>query len=314
MPDVVAIGETMLRLSAPRGESLERAPRLDVYPAGSESNVTIALARLGTTAGWISRLVDNPLGRRIALEVRAHGVDISRVLWTADGRVGTYFLEPGIPPREHRLIYDRAASAMALIDPDEVDWAYVRAAKLVHLTGITPALSAGCRRLVARAVDEARRGGAIVCFDVNYRAKLWGVDEARQILVPLLRRTDIVISTSADAQVVGAPDGPAEHVATGLAVLLGVKLAVVTDGVRCAAAHNGKITPQDGFPVDSVDRIGAGDAFAAGFIHGYLTEGLQRGLEFAVAAAALKHTYRGDAAWISREDVLHLLAGSQRWR
>ena len=155
MPDVVTIGETMLRLSALPGVPLEQAPQLDVHVAGAESNVAIALCRLGTTAGWISRLVDTPLGRRIVNELRGHGVDVSRVLWAPDGRIGIYFLEQGIPPRQHRIIYDRAQSAMALLDPKEVDWGFVRSARLVHLTGITPALSAGCRAATVQAIAEA---------------------------------------------------------------------------------------------------------------------------------------------------------------
>src|SRR5438876_8672625 len=156
MPDVVTIGETMLRLSAPPGVPLEQAPQLDVHVAGAESNVAIALCRLGTTAGWISRLVDTPLGRRIVNELRGHGVDVSRVLWAPGGRIGIYFLEQGIPPRQHRIIYDRAQSAMSLLGPKEVDWGFVRSARLVHLTGITPALSAGCRAATVQAIAEAR--------------------------------------------------------------------------------------------------------------------------------------------------------------
>src|SRR3989442_2087444 len=121
MPDVVTIGETMLRLSAPPGVPLEQAPQLDVHVAGAESNVAIALCRLGTTAGWISRLVDTPLGRRIVHELRAHGVDISRVVWGPDRRVGAYFLEQGIPTRQHPIIYRPGQSAIWPLHPYEVD-------------------------------------------------------------------------------------------------------------------------------------------------------------------------------------------------
>src|SRR3989454_6309257 len=200
MPDVVTIGETMVRLSAPPGVPLEQAPQLDVHVAGAESNVAIALCRLGTTAGWISRLVDTPLGRRIVSDLRAHGVDVARVVWAPDGRVGVYFLEQGIPPRQHRIIYDRAQSAMALLNPDDIDWEFVRSTRLVHLTGITPALSAGCRTAASRAIAEARRGKALVCFDVNYRAKLWSADEAKMALEPLLAEVDILITTADDAR------------------------------------------------------------------------------------------------------------------
>src|SRR2546427_12471296 len=116
MPDVVTIGETMLRLSAPPGVPLEQAPQLDVHVAGAESNVAIALCRLGTTAGWISRLVDTPLGRRVVNELRGHGVGGSRVLLAPDSRIGILFLGQGVSPRQHRLIYDPAQSAMGRAD------------------------------------------------------------------------------------------------------------------------------------------------------------------------------------------------------
>src|SRR5438445_13067239 len=142
----------MLRLSALPGVPREQAPQLDVHVAGAQSNVAIALCRLGTTAGWISRLVDTPLGRRIVNELRGHGVDVSRVLWAPDGRIGIYFLEQGIPPRQHRIIYDRAQSAMALLDPNDVDWGLVRSARLLNLTGIRPTLSAACRAAPVHAL------------------------------------------------------------------------------------------------------------------------------------------------------------------
>jgi len=314
MPDVVTIGETMLRLSAPPGVPLEQAPQLDVHVAGAESNVAIALCRLGTTAGWISRLVDTPLGRRIVNELRAHGVDVSRVLWAPDGRVGVYFLEQGIPPRQHRIIYDRAQSAMALLNPDEIDWEFVRSARLVHLTGITPALSAGCRTAASRAIAEARRGKALVCFDVNYRAKLWSADEAKMVLGPLLDDVDILITTADDARLLLSRGETAEQLAALLAQRFRAKTVVVTDAGRCAAAQNGQVVSKKGYEVESLDRVGAGDAFAAGFIHGYLTGDLDRALEYAVAVGALKHTYRGDVAWVSPEDLKEFLSGSLRWR
>src|SRR2546428_4991814 len=122
MPDVVTIGETMLRLSAPPGVPLEQAPQLDVHVAGAESNVAIALCRLGTTAGWISRLVDTPLGRRIVNELRGHGVGVSRVVWAPDGPVGIFFLGQRVPPPQHPLIYDSAPSALSRPCPKEVHW------------------------------------------------------------------------------------------------------------------------------------------------------------------------------------------------
>lgn len=311
MPDVVTLGETMLRLSAPPGFALEQSPHFTVLAAGAESNVAVGLSRLGTTAGWISRLTDNPLGRRIVQEIRSHGVDVSRVIWTAEGRVGTYFLEPGVAPRSHRVIYDRAHSAFASVSPDEVDWAFVRQAKLVHLTGITPALSDRCRTLTDRAIDEAQ--GRIVSFDVNYRVKLWSPQQARAVLVPLLARAGIIICTKDDGELLLERSGSAGDICGLLAARFPARVVIVTDGGQCVAAHDGRLTVKEGYSVESLDRIGAGDAFAAGFIHGFLTEGVDRGLDYGMAAAALKHTYHGDVPWISHEDLRTLLS-KERWR
>lgn len=314
MPDVITIGETMLRLSAPPGVALEQAPHLMVHVAGAESNVAVAVSRLGASAGWMSRLVDNPLGRRIHNEIRAQGVDVSRVLWTSGDRVGTYFVELGRPPRAGRIIYDRAGSAMAGIDPEQVDWSYLRQGRVVHLTGITPGLGASCLQLVRRAIAEARSGGQIVSFDVNYRARLWSVTEAAAVLGPLLRQVGILISTSADAHRLFDIEGGAVEVAEALRDRFAADIAVVTSGMHFAAAAGARTYQREGFAVEALDRIGAGDAFAAGFLHGYLTEGVEQGLAYGAALAALKHTYYGDTVWVSAEDVQTLLTGEDAWR
>lgn len=314
MPEVVTIGETMLRLSAPAGVSLEQAPYFFVHVAGAESNVAVALSRLKTSAGWISRLTDNPLGWRIHNEVRAQGVDVSRVLWSRGERVGTYFAEIGRMPRQGRVIYDRAGSAMASISPDEVDWAYVREAKAIHLSGITPGLGPSCRELVVRSLKEARAVGITVSFDVNYRALLWAPAEAAAALAPLLQQVGILICTAADARLLFGADGTAGEIARALRDRFRPEVAVVTSGVQFAAASGPRTFEREGYPVDAVDRIGAGDAFAAGFLHGFLGDGVERGLVYGAALAALKHTYYGDTVWVSEEDVQSLISGGDTWR
>lgn len=304
----------MLRLSAPAGAALEQAPYLHVHVAGAESNVAVALSRLKTPAGWISRLTDNPLGRRIRNEVRAQGVDVSRVLWSRGERVGTYFVEIGRVPRQGRVLYDRAGSAMAVIRPDEVDWAYVREARVIHLSGITPGLSASCRELVARAIAEARAAASIVSFDVNYRARLWAPPQAAATLAPLLEQVGILICTAADARLLFGADGSTGATARALMERFHPEVVVVTNGMQFAAASGGRVVEREGYRVDAVDRIGAGDAFAAGFLHGFLTEGVEQGLVCGAAVAALKHTYYGDTAWVSEEDVQSLIAGGDAWR
>lgn len=314
MPDVVTIGETMLRLSAPLGVPLESASHLAVHVAGAESNVAVALSRLKTSAAWISRLTDNPLGWRIQADLRAQGVDVSRVLWTSGDRVGTYFVEMGRTPRPGRVIYDRAGSAMAAIRAEDVDWAYVREAKAIHLTGITPGLSALCRELVMRAISEARAAKAVISFDVNYRARLWSIAEAAATLAPLLSQVTILVSTATDAHQLFGIEGPARLVAQTLQNRFHPEVAVVTEGVHFAAVTAERTLERDGYLVESVDRIGAGDAFAAGFLHGYLSAGIERGLDYGVVLAALKHTYLGDTVWASEEDVQNVLSGGDAWR
>ena len=314
MPDVVTIGETMLRLTTPPGWALEQTAYLLVDVAGAESNVAIALSRLGISSGWVSRLVDNPLGRRICNEIRAHGVDVSRVLWTSAERVGTYFVELGRAPRQSRIIYDRAGSAITGINPDEVDWAYVQQARLVHLTGITPGLSPTCRALVARALDEAHRRGVQRSFDVNYRARLWSPSDAAAALSPLLVQMDLLISTAADARSVFNISGSPAEIAAALQDRFAAQTVVVTDEGKAAAVRGGVREERDGYPVDTVDRIGAGDAFAAGFIRGFLAGNIGQGLEYGLALAALKHTFLGDTVWASEEDIQRLIAGQDVWR
>ncbi|HEY6103429.1 MAG TPA: sugar kinase [bacterium] len=314
MPDVVTIGETMLRLSAPVGVTLENASHLAVHVAGAESNVAMALSRLKTSAGWISRLTDNPLGWRILADVRAQGVDVSRVLWTRGDRVGTYFVEMGRPPRPARVVYDRAGSAMATISADEVDWAYVREAKAIHLTGITPGLSLSCRQVVARAISEAKAAKVPVSFDVNYRARLWPPADAAAVLGPFLSQVTILISTAADAHQLFGIEGPARAVAETLRDRFHPDVAVVTEGAHFAAVTDQRTFERDGYHVESIDRIGAGDAFAAGFLHGYLGGSIERGLDYGVVLAALKHTYLGDTVWASEADVRNVLSGEDAWR
>src|SRR5919204_1373052 len=161
--DLVTIGETMLRLATPVGVPLERATELEVEVAGAESNVAVAFSRLGYRTGWVSRLPANAMGRLVVNRILEHRVDVSRVLW-ADraSRLGLYYLEASAPPRPGRVIYDRADSAFAQIDPDEVDWQYVAGARRLHLTGITPVLSPSCLALVRRALAEAKKAGQSV--------------------------------------------------------------------------------------------------------------------------------------------------------
>src|SRR6267142_704555 len=168
MHDLVAIGEVMLRLTIPSPARFETARQLDVQIGGAEANVAAACARLGLRSAWLSALPANPWGVRIRRELTGHGVDCAYVRSVEDARLGTYFLEFGTPPRPIRVLYDRRDSAFARLTPEMLDWEPVRRARCVHVSGITPALGLGPRRIVEQVLREA----AAISFDVNYRAAL----------------------------------------------------------------------------------------------------------------------------------------------
>jgi len=303
----MTFGETMVRLSPPVGYSLENAPRLDMYVGGAESNMAIAFARLGGRAGWVSRLPVNGFGRRIAQEIAAHGVDTSRVIWAERSRAGLLVIDTAPLPRGNRVLYDRARSAIAELDPAELDWDYLTGARTLFLTGITPALGPGCRAAWLRAAGEAKARGARVMLDLNFRSLLWTPAEAREALEQALPHCDVVISALRDLRTIFGTPEDAEAAAREFAARYGVPLVVLTLGEQGALAFDGTLYRQPVYPAEPLDRIGSGDAFAAGFLSGWLAGDLERALKLGNASAALKQTFRGDFTWATREDVLELV-------
>jgi 2-dehydro-3-deoxygluconokinase len=311
--DVVTLGETMIRLSPPGHRRLEEAETLECRIGGSESNVAVALARLGLRTAWLSKLPENPLGRLIDRRLRSLGVDVAHVVWISEGRAGVYFIEPGAPPRPTRVLYDRAGSAASTMTPAEMPWEVVRASRHLHLSGITPALSASCRAVAARAVSEARAAGATISLDVNYRSKLWSPAEAAAALAELIPSVDLLITTAVDAALLFDLTGAPDALARSLHDRFGVPVAVVTLGAEGVTACDA-----DGchhvscFPATEVDRVGAGDAFDAGLIYGYLQGDLPKGLSYGMAMAAIKHSLPGDEFVSSLAEVEELVAVGRR--
>ena len=310
MLDVVTLGEAMIRLAAPPGEALEAATHLDARVAGAEANVAIALARMGFRAGWVSKLVDDPFGRRVAGELRRQGVDLSGLIWSPHGRTGLYFIEHAPPPRGVSVYYDRAGSACSMMTPEEVNWAYLRDARWLHLTGITPALSDACARTTARAIQEAKAVGANVSFDINHRRKLWAAERARATLEPMLKGLDLLIATEEDAREVFGLTGDARELVRRLQSHLRPSAAVVTAGADGAyLAGEVGVHHEPAIPGGEVDPIGRGDAFTAGLLWGALDGDFRAGLRYGVALASLAQTYWGDITWSTRQDVQAVLAG-----
>lgn len=307
---VVGIGETLVRLAPEGGDTLETASTLSVRIGGAESNVCATLAHLGIPTAWISRLPATPLGRRVAATIRGYGVNVDGVLWAPEGRVGLLLLQPGAGPRAGGVQYYRLDSAFAAIEPHAVAWDLLDGARIVHLTGITPALGANASRLVASAIAEARRRGVRISFDVNYRATLWEPRAARDGIEPFLTGLDIVILNDRDAGTVFGERGAPATVVRRLRARFRCGVLVLTCGGRGAVAQDRAGTyRQPAYPTEIVDRIGRGDAFAAGFLYGYLARGVAQGLRYGAALAALKQTYRGDVCLATPETVDAVLRG-----
>jgi 2-dehydro-3-deoxygluconokinase len=308
--DLVTFGEVMVRLAPAQGVRLEDARELEVEIGGAECNVAVALTGLGRKCAWISKLADNELGRLVLKRVRQTGVDTSRVSWAKDARAGMYFVEFGSRPRGAKIIYDRKGSAASRLGPDDIDWDFLAGFSMLHLTGITPALGTGCAEATKLALERAKEAGMITSFDVNYRSRLWSPRAALNCLGAMVRQADILFLTMEDARTVFRVSGDPEGVLLKMRDEYGPDTIVLTLGPEGAVALNeGRIRRSPGYEVDEIDRIGAGDAFDAGFLHGYLCRDIQGALDMGVAMAALKHTVKGDFLQVTEEEVKALVRG-----
>lgn len=310
--DFVSLGESMLRLSVPTGRRLDDTRMLDMELAGAESNVSVALARLGWKSGWFSRMPDHALARAIIRALRSDGVDVSSVKYVSDERLGTYFIEYATPPRATQVIYDRANSAASHMTIEDVDWNYLLDTRILHLTGITAALSDNCYELLAEAIQRAKSSGVLVSFDVNYRAKLWSASTAGEKLRPLIEQADLLLCKGADASSLFGCKGEPRQLMNELRALTHAKAIFCTFGDQGAALLSGdQFMSQPAVPVQIIDRIGSGDAFAAGVLDGLLTGGvtlsninvLADGLRRGVTLAAIALSQFGDRVLSSRAEL-----------
>ncbi|MBS0297056.1 MAG: sugar kinase [Proteobacteria bacterium] len=328
---VVCFGELMIRLTAPGNQLLLQTPSFDITFGGAEANVAVSLARLGTPSAMVTTLPDNALGRGGLDELRRYGVDVSGVR-LAEGRMGLYFLTQGAVVRPSEIVYDRADSAFAKAPASAYDFeAALKGAGWLHVSGVTPAIGPNGAGAAQAAVSAANRLGVSVSFDGNYRAKLWALwsGDGHAILRSLMEGADLAFVNERDiALVLGGSflqDDPAERrrraaeaafqafprlkrIASTFRVQHGVgeqELSAVMF-TRDGAEHRTRSYALSGV----VDRIGGGDAFAAGVLHG-LSQGRgdAESLEFGLAAACLKHGVPGDFNLIREADVESLLSG-----
>lgn len=318
---VVTLGEAMIRLSPPDFRRLEQANSFDAIVGGGELNVAVGVARLGLESAWVSKLPRNALGRMVRNKAREQGVDTSNIVWSDSSRVGLYFLEFGASPRASSVLYDRANSAISTLQPGEVDWKKtLDGCNVFHVSGITPALSKSCAEATLEAVKAAKDSGAKVSFDVNYRKKLWTPDEANACLVPMMEFVDFLITTEEDTGVVfGIREKSYQEVAVRLnerfgfevvAITLREDLSVLRNNWSAFAYASGQFHESRKYECELVDRVGGGDSFTAGFIYGYLTGDVQKGVDYGAAFSAIKHSIPGDLNWATLEEVESLLKGS----
>jgi 2-dehydro-3-deoxygluconokinase len=321
--DLVSVGEAMLRFTPPNGLRIEQTLSLDIAVGGAELNVAVAMSRIGGRTAWLSKLPDTALGHILGNQARIHGVDTSLILWTdaADSRLGLFFLESGAAPRAGEIVYDRKNSAASTMGPDDWDWpALLRQTRVLHITGITPALSATCRALTFAAVAAAKEAGCAVSCDLNYRSKLWTPEEAAACLRELLPQVDVILTGSSDLKIIFGATGKPAELARWLRAEFGVPVASVgkrrgnaASGMqarRSVVATDRGVFTSPGAEFQPLDPIGAGDAYGAGFLYGLLTtDDEEQAVTMGDAMAALKHTVPGDFCVVSRAELDAVLSG-----
>jgi 2-dehydro-3-deoxygluconokinase len=321
MYDLITFGEAMVRLSPPDFKRLEQTTTLDLNIGGAELNVAVSASRLGLNSTWISRLPDNPLGRMIANKARELGVDVSALIWDANGRAGLYFLELGATPRPTSVVYDRSNSSFSHLQPGDIDWKKLfDGARYLHVTGITPAVSQSCAAATLEALQLAREAGCRISLDLNYRAKLWSPEEANRTLAPMMEFVDILITTKGDTRTILALEADNDE-ALAKILLDKYPIDIVAISYRegdtvwqclfsAIAVNRQKTYATRSYHIDIVDQVGRGDSFAAGFLYGIIRDrNPQLGLDYGVALAALKHSFPGDFNWSTKAEVEALLAG-----
>src|SRR4051812_28276424 len=328
----ITFGEGMLPPATPGHLPVNQASQLEMTLGGGEANVTVSLAQFGDEAAFVTRLPRNDIAEACIQQLRGMGVETGSILRGGD-RMGIYFLETGASQRASTVTYDRAHSAISEVDPAELDWpAILEGGHWFHFTGITPALSEGAARAVLEGARKAKELGLSVSCDLNYRKKLWSPEQAQRVMSGLMPHVDYCIGNEEDAEkVFGIKAAGAEisqgkidrdryvDVAAQLTERFGLQGVAITlresysasrNGWSGVYYHGGHACFSRRYEIDIVDRVGGGDAFAAGFIHAQgAGQAPQQVIDFAVAASCLKHSIPGDYNRVGLAEVEALLGG-----
>lgn len=329
---IVTFGEIMLRLAPYNYERIVQANQFQATYGGGEANVAVSLAQFGNESYFVTRLPTNSIGDAAIKMMRGYGVRLDHII-RGGSRIGIYFLEQGASIRPSKVIYDRARSAISEIESGMLDWKTIFSGKdWFHITGITPAISKSTAAVSLEAVKVAKAIGLTVSCDLNYRKKLWTREQARETMTELVKFVDVIISNEEDAyDVFGITAGDSDvtsgkldvekykSVAEQLVALSGArKVAITLRESLSASDNNWSAILYDGsdfylsrkYPIHLVDRVGGGDSFGAGLIHGLINGwDAQKVLEFAVAASALEQTIPGDMNLVKENEVMAVVNG-----
>lgn len=300
MHEVITLGECMAVCYPEKPVPLDQASTLAIDIAGAEANLAIGLSRLGHSVQFLSRVGADPFGQRIRATLAAEGVDTTCVLTDPTAPTGVFFRE-WLPDGLRRIFYYRAGSAASQMVPEDLQPSAFTGVRLVHLTGITPALSPGCAATIAKAIELAHAAGALVSFDPNYRAKLWDTATAQKVLLPLIAQTDILLTGHEDAHALFGVEEESRILARGAE--LGTQIVVLKRAEHGVYAW----TPGISLEIEAervegvVDPVGAGDGFNAGFLAGWLRGySLEAALRLGARVGAAAVTTVGDYAGYPR--------------
>lgn len=327
MKKVVTFGEIMLRLSTPNFSRFIQARQFDATYGGGEANVALSLAHLGIPSAHVTRFPDNDMGQAATALFKTYGVDMSHTVYGGD-RLGIYYLEVGASVRPSKVVYDRAGSSFATISPGMIDWrSALQDAGWFHFTGITPAISQGAADACLEGIEVARSMGLTVSGDLNYRKNLWKYGKtAAEVMPDLAKGCDIVFASKGDMEEILGYEMPAENdkwvaAAEALTALCpNIKKVVNTKRQSVSANHNtlsamlyegGEVYKTGTLEINPIiDRIGGGDAFAAGYIYGELVyQDAKKALEFGLAAGVIKHSIEGDANLATVAEIEAIMRG-----
>lgn len=306
-PEIITFGETMALMMPAGSKGIEYSSQFQGLFGGAESNVAIGVARLGHRVGWFSRLGKDPFGRMILKKIRGEGVDVSRAELTTEAPTGLMLRE--VVSGKTSVYYYRKNSAASTLKPEHLDEEYIKQAKYLHVTGITPALSESCREAAKEAMRIARKHGVKVCFDPNLRLKLWSIEEARGVLLDMAKEADYFLPGLDELKLLYQTES-FDEIIQRLGELDAVSIVKGGDD-ETYVVEKGSVSAVPYFKAEQVvDTVGAGDGFCAGFIVGLLKgyshiEAVRLGNLIGCMVVQMEGDWEGIPTWEQVEAVLN---------